>query len=397
MMKHEHIPRGLLMKKIGILCVALSVGSMGLYAQVQTIEPFVLPSARMAALGGAHAASVNGLDAIFENPAGFVSEQTELGLAALVINPSGPIFDIAGLILGGSEDMLTMLPALFDANGRLYVQADMLGPLAFGYVGKGLGFGLFNRSVVSVNAASLLSVTYSVSEEFLLTGGYAYRFFIGSRQKIELGLMPKGFVRASIGETISLDGIMSLVADPASIMTGTPLTMTSGIGFDVGARWSIDDTLAVALVARDAYSPAMVTTYSSFDAFTANPQEAMVGVSGYAVVPANLAFGVGYNAPFALLDLLGAELMVLVDYVDILDLLATIPRNPILNIGIGVELKLLDILALRAGIKDALPTAGFGIDLTALEFSLAMYGRELGMEPGARPVYNLLVALDFRY
>lgn len=387
------------MKNIIVFTAVLWCVPLALTAQdtVQTIDPFVLPSARMAAMGGAHAASVNGLDAIFENPAGFVSDETELGVSALVFNPSGPIFDIAGLVLDGSGDVFAMLPNLFDANGRLYVQADVLGPLAFGYVGKGLGFGLFNRSVATVNAASLLSVTYSVSEEFLLTGGYAYRFFIGSRQKIELGLMPKGFVRASIGETISLDGIMALVNDPASIMTGSELTMTSGIGFDVGARWSIDDAIAVALVAHDAYSPAMVTTYTSFDAFTASPQDAMVGVSEYAVVPANLSFGVGYNAPFALLDRLGAELLVLIDYVDILDLLATIPRNPILNIGLGVELQLLDILALRAGIKDALPTAGFGIDLTVLEFSLAMYGKELGIEPGARPVYNLLVALDFKY
>jgi hypothetical protein len=231
----------------------------------------------------------------------------------------------------------------------------------------------------------------------MLMGGYAYRFRIGDRQVLDAGIMPKGFVRASIGDIGSLQDVIDLASSPGSLLSGSEFTMVSGLGFDAGVRWSLDDTLAVGLVAHDAFSPAMVTTYTSFTDFTADPQTAKVGDSAYAIVKPNLAFGIEYNAPFALLDMLGAELVVLADYVDILDLLSVIPRNPILNLGLGVELKLLDILSLRAGIKDALPAAGFGMDLAAFKFSLAMFGRELGIEPGARPVFNLLVALDFRY
>jgi hypothetical protein len=379
-----------------IVAIIFTLLPMYLGAQVQTVDPFVLPSARMAALGGPHAASVAGLDAMFENPAGFASETTELGVSSLVFNPAGPIFDIIGMVVGG-EDPLAGLSTLFDDNGRLYVQADILGPLAFGYVGKGLGFGLYNRSVVTLNASSLLTVAYSVSEEVMLMGGYAYRFRIGDRQVLDAGIMPKGFVRASIGDISSLSDVIDLASSPASLLSGSEFTMVSGLGFDAGVRWSLDDTLAVGLVAHDAFSPAMVTTYTSFTDFTADPQTAKVGDSAYAIVKPNLVFGIEYNVPFAVLEMLGAELVVLADYVDILDLLAVIPRNPILNLGLGVELQLLDILSLRAGIKDALPAAGFGMDLAAFKFSLAMFGRELGIEPGARPVFNLLVALDFRY
>lgn len=382
------------MRTIAIACAALALAAAPLAAQ--TVAPFVLPSARMAALGGAHAASYSGVDAIFENPAGFVSERSELGVSALVFDLAGPIFDIAGMVAGGA-DPLAGLSGLFDSSGRLYVSLDALGPLAFSYVGKGLGYGLFNRSVATINAASLLSVTYAVSEEFLLAGGYAYRFDLGARQVLDIGIMPKGFVRASVGETVSLDGVMALVSDPASLTTGSEFTMVSGVGFDVGVRWSYDDTVSVGFVARDAYSPAMVTTYTSFDGFVSDPQAAMVGESAYAVVDPNLAFGVEYVFPFEFLDRIGAEVSVLADYVDILDLLSTLPRNPILNVSLGVELRLLDILFLRGGISEALPAAGFGIDLSAFSFSLAMFGTELGIEPGARPAFNLLVALDFRY
>jgi len=362
------------------------------FAHAQTVEPFSLPSARMAAVGGPHAASVSGVDAIFENPAGFAAETAELSVSALVANASGPVFDIAGMLVGGS-DIMAALPALFDAGGRLYMQADILGPLAFGYAGKGLGFGLFNRSVVTLNAASLLSVAYSVSEEIMLAGGYAYRFTLGERQVLDAGIMPKGFIRATVGQRASITEILAMVSDPTAVL-GSPFSMTSGVGFDVGVRWSYDDVIALGLVCRDAYSPAMVTSYDNYTAFAESPS---TGSSAYAVVPADLAFGVAYEAPFAILNALGADLVVLVDYVDILDLFSTVPRNPILNVRVGLELTLLDILSLRAGIKDALPTAGFGIDLSAFSFSLAMYGRELGIEPGARPVFNLLVAFDFRY
>jgi len=382
------------MKRYALIAAAIVVAQFSISAQ--TVQRFSAPSARMAALGGPHAASVSGIDSIFENPAGFASERTEFSVSSLVLNASGPIFDIAGLAVGEPGQLMSNLPSLFDAGGRFFAQADILGPLSFGYTGKGLGFGLFNRTVATVNAASLLSVSYDVSEEVMLAGGYAYRVVIGDRTTIDLGLMPKGFIKAGIGSTMSLDEVMALAIDPASALD-SPFTMISGVGFDVGVLWSFDRVISVGLVARDAYSPAMVTTYESFGAFAASPAGAKVGESTYVVVPADLSFGVAYQPRFTVLDVLGADLLFLIDYVDILDLLATVPRNPILNVWMGVELTLLDVLSLRAGVKDALPTAGFGIDLSAFSFSLSMYGKELGIEPGARPVYNLLVALDFRY
>ncbi len=381
------------MKRFVVACAALALAPLCIAAQ--TVRPFSPPSARMAALGGPHAARASGVDSIFENPAGFASDESELSVSALVFNPSGPIFDIVGMVVGGTDPM-SGLASLFDSAGRLYVQADILGPLAFAYAGKGLGFGLFNKTLVTLNASSLMSVAYEVSEEILLAGGYAYRFAIGERQTLDLGIMPKGFIRASVGQRASLTDVMALVDSPAAVLDSA-FIMTSGVGFDVGLQWSLDDAFSVGLVARDAYSPAMTTTYTSYSAFAASPVDAKVGNSVSGLVPADVSLGFAYKPDLELLDLLGVNLLFLLDYVDILDLLTTIPRNPILNVGLGLELTLLDILSIRAGIKDALPTAGFGIDLSAFTFSLAMYGEELSLEPGGRPVYNLLVALDFKY
>ena len=116
------------MKRYAITCAA--VVAMALSSHAQGVAPFSMPSARMSALGGPHAASVSGFDAIFENPAGFVSEETEFSFGAIVVNPTGPVFDIAGLMLSGG-DLLTGAAGLFDDLGRLYFQADLLGPLSF--------------------------------------------------------------------------------------------------------------------------------------------------------------------------------------------------------------------------------------------------------------------------
>lgn len=347
---------------------------------------------RMAALGGAHAASVNGVDAIFENPAGFARNESELSFSALLLRPSGPIFDIAGIIAGGG-DALNSISNLFDNNGRLYVSSDILGPVAFAYAGKGLGFGIYNKTSIVLNASSITSIKYAVTEEVILTGGYAYRLELPAKQLLDMGIMPKGLIRGSMGKSASLTDVMDLVSDPASILN-SPFSMTTSLGFDVGLLWSYDNFFSLGLVMRDAYSPALINTYENYSEFLNNPSSAD---KNWAIVKPDLAFGLCYEPKFDFLNAIGAKVKFLLDYADITDLFSTLARNPILNIKFGTELVLLDILSLRAGISDALPTAGFGIDLEAFTFSLAMYGKELGKEPGARPLFNMIAGFEFRY
>lgn len=383
------------MKRILALSAALACALSGLSAQ--TVDAFLPLSARMAALGGPHAASASGLDALFENPAGFAADEEYLSVSSVVVHPAGPVFDLASLMVsGGASGLVSGLSSLLDAKGRLYVDLDLLGPLAFGFVGKGLGFGIYNRTQATINAASLFSASLSLTEEAFLAGGYAHRFTLGDGSTLDAGIMPKGFVKAGVSLSGSLADLMAVVAVPDALLSGCPFVVTSGLGLDAGVKWT-KGGFAAALVGRDAFSPALVTMYTSFNDFTASPSTSKVGASETVLVPADLSLGVAYEPSFPLLERLGADVLILADYRDLLDLFADIPRNPILNASLGLELTLLDILSLRAGLYDALPSAGFGIDLTFCTFSLAMYGKELGLDPGVRPVYNLIVALDFVY
>jgi hypothetical protein len=107
--------------------------------------------------------------------------------------------------------------------------------------------------------------------------------------------------------------------------------------------------------------------------------------------------GIKYRIRSNLIDRYITRLVVMADYHDIFDLFSLIPRNPILNIGMGVEVTVLNALAFRAGIKDALPALGFGLDLTFMSLDFSIFGRELGLDPGIQPVYAMSLGLLFRY
>ena len=92
-----------------------------------------------------------------------------------------------------------------------------------------------------------------------------------------------------------------------------------------------------------------------------------------------------------------SHLKIFLDYNDILDFFThpATATNPVLHVGFGTEIVLLEILSIRAGFDEGLLSAGLGIDLTLFTLSVSMFGRELSPEPGLRPVYNLLIGLDF--
>jgi hypothetical protein len=316
---------------------------------------------------------------------------------------TGPVFALTdatlGALGGGADPMsalLANLPSLLDDSNRLYIALDLGGPLSFGFVGKGLGFGMFNRSYATVNVSSLLYSSFSVREEILLAGGYAYRFELPGKNAIDAGIMPKGFLRGEVSWTGTMLDLATSLSDMQAFMGTMPFTVTTGIGFDLGLRWSYDDLLAVGIACRDAYSPVSVSSYTNLNGFLGDSKASFVSKAP-GLMPADLSVGFLYAPSFELLTRLGTDISFMVDYGDIFDLFAPIPRNPVLNLGIGTEFTMLEILTLRAGIKDALPAIGVTIDLAFMDVSFAMFGRELGLDPGMRPVYNLLLSLDFVY
>lgn len=359
--------------------------------------------AREAALGGVHAALADDLSTLFSNPAGFRSAGPELSLSELTVGLSGPVFDLANIFVqstggGGVETLLTS-PAVQDLLRSLRARLGLVGPVAFGYVGGGLGFGFFNDSEVRFASSGVVpTLSAQARETFSLSGGYAFRIPLGSdRHALDVGALLKAFVRGEVAISRDLLGLLGLFQNPSlDILLDSPFTLDVGAGVDVGVRYSLDERFSVGIVARDAYAPFLRNTYASTQSLIDGlaPTER----DSSQLIPLDLSVGLAIRPALGRLERVISDLRILVDYTDILDFVVqpSTARNPVLHVGLGAEVVLLDVLALRAGFAQGLFAAGLGIDLTFFTLNLSMFGQELSTEPGLSPTYNVVLGLEFR-
>jgi hypothetical protein len=374
---------------IATLCATLAATAVPSFAL--GLDPFDFSSPREKGMGGGHVALADDFSVLLSNPAGLAGMQREISIADLGIQAVGPVFDIASMMMGGGLDATAITDFLAANNNQLYTGLDLSGPLAFGFTGGGLGFGLFNSTGMLVDVASVTSIEVLVQEDLLLVGGYAFRLDLGRGHELSLGMNAKGYVRGLVSKSTDILGLVALTSDLGSVLA-SPFALTTGVGLDAGLRWSWK-SLSVGLVCHDLYSPAIVTTYSNtFDFFNSVP-----GVAVFDTLKRSLDFGFAWTPSLGRLGQVLDTLVLALDYRDILDLGSPVPRNPILNVGLGVETRFLDIVTLRAGINEALLSAGMGLHLGAVTMNICAYGAELGLDPGVRPYYNLLVDFAFKY
>jgi hypothetical protein len=385
---------------IALIAVLIMLVGGPAFSQTGTMA-FDLSSARTAASGGVHAAVTNDLASLFSNPAGFRAAEPQISLAEISLGMSGPIFDIAGLVIQGmNQEMEELLASETVQNlvANLYAAADILGPINFGYLGKGLGFGFFNTTDVEFISRAPLTVTALAGEQITLAGGYAFRvpFPEGSPSALDLGILLKGSLRGQIEFTQSLLELTNLFSGVSlDFVTDKPFDLTTGIGLDVGIRYAYKDVFAFGIVGKDLYSPTLTQSYATVNGFL---DSTAVAVASNGLAPIDLTAGVLFAPRLGVLGRYVNDLQFFLDYVDILDFL-THPgsvRNPVLHVSLGAELRMLEILMIRGGFSQGLFAAGLGIDLTIFGINIAMFGTELGSEPGIRPAYNAIVGIEFR-
>src|SRR5512133_2714183 len=102
--------------------------SAALSAQTES-APSVMPDARVSALGGKHVAQSDGISLLFSNPACLSTAPREFIVTGLSAQLSGPVFDIAGLLIKGQQMSTMAVAGLMDDNGRLYTALDSGGPI----------------------------------------------------------------------------------------------------------------------------------------------------------------------------------------------------------------------------------------------------------------------------
>ncbi len=372
---------------------ALAVNALS----AQDIVPWHVLDARSAALGGKHVALADDESVLLLNPAGLGFVPTGLTLSRVCLGLSGPIFEAAGMAIeGGTTNVLSGLSSLFDSSGRLYASADLVGPVNAVFVSKGFGVGLFNRTRTIIDASSLASIDVAAIEDIYLSVGYGHAFKLGRGMELGFGAAAKGFTTRAIGVQTDILGLSAIIQDAGSLADTAPLAVISGFSLDAGVRFSAwNGRFAMGIAGTDAFGIAWAGLAPSLNGFLADPFAAPSGNTSD-ILPDDISVGFLVNPPLGILDRYVTGLRLMADYSSILSLFDALPPNPILLASVGAEVTFHDILHVRAGIGEGLLAAGFGLDLTIFDLDVAMFGRELGREPGSRPVYNLTIDLSFK-
>jgi hypothetical protein len=362
----------------------------------------MVPAARTAAIGGTHVALADDLSSLFSNPAGFVQAGPEMRLAELTVGLSGPVFRLADFILqiAAGSDPLALISS---SSGQslfksLYASGALNGPIAIGYVGNGLGFGIFNTSGITLTTVGTIpTVSAEVKEDLLFAGGFAFSIPLpeAARSTLDIGIMIKSFVEGNVGFSKSILELFSLVGSPdPSVLIDQPFSLDLGAGLDAGIRYSWNKLISVGLVGRNIPTFTVRNSYASILSFVG--QAAPATTFGY--VPVDLSAGLMFTPGLGFLDRYITNLKIFLDYSDILDfwLHPDTAANWVLHLGFGTELTVLEILSLRGGFSDGYFSAGLGMDLSFFRLDVAMFGQELSAEPGLRPVFNVLVGVAFK-
>ncbi len=349
---------------------------------------FLIPySADAAALGGIHAAFATDVSSLFANPAGFRSAKPEISFAQVALS----IYDAAPAIV---DEVFTGDPAIDETILRR-AGMNLLGPMFLGYVGNGLGFGFFNNTTIRYWSWGPYPKAISIIlEHFVFICGYAFSIPLPEswNSTLDLGFSLPVFITARSDSTKDARGLYDLVITPADMVINEPYTFAQGLGLEAGILYSLGTVFSAGIVARNL---AYVTsnTYSSMQGFLDGEIPATRSVP----LPIDITAGIMVSPPVSRLTNIVDSLTLMVDYHNIFDFLTYEPgaTNPLLHIGIGLEVQLLEILRLRAGFYQFLPSGGITLDLSVCTLSFAVFGRELSQEPGGYPIWGYMIGLSF--
>ena len=361
-------------------------------AQSFDFEPIApeIVSPALEGAGGAYSAREAGFDTLSTNPAALAFVSREWSFARIACEVSGPLFDIPSVL--EAEDMTTGILDLVSDNNGVSLGLNVTGPLAVGKVERNFGFGVFNRTITGVNVPSITLARLLTGEEFLFVGGYGLTLYEQGPHTIAGGLQLKGFFQTFVWE----EGTAIDVLDTFTNLdvNAIPAVLTTGFGIDVGALYRYDRRLSASLLCRDLYTPVFSTRYANLDDFVSGDPDSD---TEYGRLTPNLTIGAAYEIPVPARWTTITRWTVMADWRDTLSVFRMVHRNVILDFAIGSEIELMDVVTFRAGIRDTYLSAGLGLDLSAFKIDFAMYGTELGLEPGSRALLNIALSAAFQY
>jgi hypothetical protein len=356
---------------------------------------------RSLSMGGTHIADTVHFYGLYNNPASitFTEEKHLLpGVSSIV---SGPLDDIISIIPSVNNTDFSDSDAIMDeiviplldmvGENGLTLGTQSSGLLTFGQIyqmeNSSFGWGFMDNVFTN---SSIESITSSDIEAGIDTGievAYAIPLNLKIPGTLSVGISGRGTYQLETDYT-------GAPADLSTDIDTLPVYQTLGMGIDAGIQYVIG-IFSTAIVCKDIYSPVYTTEYESFSNFTSHSGTTLDSET----LDTQLAIGFGIDVPIKeTTNHIVSALRFYADYNDLMPVLTdSLSRNPILECSIGTEIELIDVITLRAGISENYLSTGLAFTIGKFQTNFAVYGSELGLEPGSNPQLNAALSMLITY
>lgn len=392
------------MKKLFTILLCLII-SVSLFAQEDV---------RSMGMGGNHITDYSDIYTIQRNPAGLGFAGKHNLWTNIQVGISGPLSDyieIADSLMnseeqsnadaeGNSDSSSTSgiedaIIKLIKENNGLKTGLNVVGPLTFGFTKNGFGM-LFSEEIYAdVNVPSISKGTVDVGVKANLLLGYGHKIDLGIHD-ISVGVSGNLFSKVL---SIGVDGSLTEIFDKIENIEQLPAKSMIGYGINAGVQYQFANFITVGAVWNNIFAPTYTidVPLNLNGTETEEVKEISFKDSTKGKIDPTLAVSFGVKIPTSFTFGIISSWTAYVDYDNVLDLLAKdkLVRNPVLGLSAGTEVVLFKTIALRAGINDSYLAAGCGIRLAAFHIDAAVFGSELGLEPGSKPQLNTALSISF--
>lgn len=375
------------MKKILSKLIIFSFLSSFVFATDFTPTLHINPSVRQQGFGGFYTTDVDNFYGIYANPATLGTNREHGLFPSIDVNVMGPLSDIGNIISSVSKGDTNGLSEVIRKNNGLNAGLNVLPLISFGKISPmGLGWA-FNTQVfmnASIPNVSLSDINLGVESVFRM--GFGFKLLNTDHHFLSVGATGKIFAQIACSYTGNvLDFIDSITNNPTSV----PAHFSLGYGVDIGAYYSLCNRLDLGFTWHDVFTVAHVSSSTI--------ENIKFKFGKGQILDSKMSTGLAYRFPMEWTNGLVTSFKVMADYNDIMNLFGNQIRNPILDFSCGAEIVFGNFLSIRAGLNEMYPAAGLGLSISNFKLDFAIYGSELGLEPGSTPCLNSSIFIGFTY
>lgn len=388
-----------------------------------SVSLFATEDVRSMGMGGLHVTDYSDIYTLDKNPAslGFSDKHnlwintqfnvsgplSEIGTAANDIINSMESSEMEGSEMESTEssdstnELVGQITDIVSKNNGLTVNLDVVPLLNFGFIKNGFGLLLSTNIYTDVDIPSVNSVGINLGLNGNIKLGYGYKFDFGAND-IAIGVSGDFFSNfVDVGIKGSLTELMSLAGGSdnsensnSSVLDNIPITSMKGFSLTSGLHYRYSNFLNVGIVWNNMLSSTNTTNATKVEGeITSFAPDYSNGTKGK--LDSKLAVGIGVKVP---VNFIITSMNIYLDHENVFDFFPSdkLVRNPILGLSAGLEAVLLKTFSLRLGINESYLAAGVGVRLGSFNIDAAVYGSELGLEPGDRPQLNTSISIAFR-